>query len=251
MVTDSPHSSAEKTFADSPSPTPARKKAVVVLPSRGRPERLTKALDSVIKNSSPDLDIVVAIDQDEKDFYPRVEGVTYDIGPTPTTIGVNAKLNRLANKYKDSYDYFLWVADDSVILTKKWDKLLIKEISKIRHGISHPYETSQDVRKLPSNGTCFDLSIVRTLGYLAPPSLLHLYIDNFWQLIGTELGTLRYTPKVELDHQHFTNNKSVWDSQYAKTNSQQRYDRERDMYEIYKNHQLKIDLAKLRSTSFD
>ena len=143
MVTDSPHSSAEKTSADSPSPAPARKKAVVVLPSRGRPERLTKALDSVIKNSSPDLDIVVAIDHDEKDFYPRVEGVTYDIGPTPTTIGVNAKLNRLANKYKDSYDYFLWVADDSIILTKKWDKLLIKEISKIRHGISHPHETDR------------------------------------------------------------------------------------------------------------
>jgi len=226
-------------------------KSVVVLPSRSRPENLSRTLESVLEKTASS-DILVAIDEDQQDLYTsRLEGVIYDIGPAPQHIGVNAKLNRLANQLKDEYDYLLWAADDTLIKTNKWDTLLIKAISDIRYGISHPEENTHDQRLLPSNGTCFDLRIVRTLGYLAPPTLKHLYIDNFWKRLGTDLGSIRFVPKVKIDHIHFTKDINLFDPLYAATNSRNRYEQDKQSFDIYLDHQLKHDLAKLRAHAFD
>lgn len=227
-------------------------RSVIVIPTRTRPQRLTKTLESVIQKSGSS-DIVVAIDEDEKELYPRVENIIYDVGPAPEPnhIGVNAKLNRLANQFKDDYDYLLFVADDVIIQSNKWDNTLIKAISDIKYGISHPSESNHDARLLPSNGTCFDLRIVRTLGYLAPPTIKHLYIDNFWKRLGTDLGTLKFVPKVKIDHNHFTKDQSLVDPLYLQTNARVRYEQDRQAFEIYIDHQLKHDVAKIQKATFD
>jgi hypothetical protein len=112
-------------------------------------------------------------------------------------------------------------------------------------GISYPDDLAQSAR-LPSNGTCFDSNIVRTLGYLAPPELLHLYIDNFWKLLGDFMGTLRYCPEVILEHHHYAVRKAPSDDLYAAINSPWMYERERNAFAKYKMTNFESDITKLK-----
>ena len=221
-------------------------KSVILLPSRGRSHRIDECLDSLLEHSTVS-DIIVCLDEDDHESYTKRDGVIYDIGPKPTRIGLNEKLNRMLPKIVDKYDYILWAADDTVAVTHGWDALLIAAIQNVPLGISYPNDLLQQER-LPSNGTCFDIRIPKVLGYLAPPTLFHLYMDNFWKLLGEELGTLRYCQDVILEHNHFVNKKAPVDQTYASINSKEMYAADSQSYEIYKDHGLAADVKKLRES---
>jgi len=221
-------------------------KSVILLPSRGRSHRIDECLDSLLEHSTVS-DIIVCLDEDDHESYTKRNGVIYDIGPAPKRIGLNEKLNRMLPKIVDTYDYILWAADDTVAVTHGWDALLVAAIQNVPLGISYPNDLLQKDR-LPSNGTCFDSKIPKVLGYLAPPTLFHLYMDNFWKLLGEELGTLRYCQDVVLEHNHFTNKKAPVDKTYASINSREMYAADSQSYEIYKNHVLAADVKKLRES---
>jgi len=224
-------------------------KSVILLPSRGRSHRIDECLDSLLEHSTVS-DIVVCLDEDDHESYTKRDGVFYDIGPAPVRIGLNEKLNRMLPKIIDKYDYVLWAADDTVAVTHGWDALLIAAIQNVPLGISYPNDLLQQER-LPSNGTCFDIRIPKVLGYLAPPTLFHLYMDNFWKLLGEELGTLRYCKDVILEHNHFVNKKAPVDKTYASINSKEMYAADSQSYEIYKDHGLAADVKKLQESLND
>jgi len=221
-------------------------KSVILLPSRGRSHRIDECLESLLENTVAS-DIIVCLDEDDANFYNRVDGVEYHIGPKPTRIGLNEKLNRMLPLIVDKYDYIMWAADDTVAKTHGWDARLVAAIQNIPLGISYPNDLLQG-KNLPSNGTCFDSRIPRTLGYLAPPTLFHLYMDNFWRLLGTELGTLVYCEDVILEHNHFVNKKAPLDTTYKQINSQQMYSLDSSAFNDYRDNTLSRDLARLRAS---
>jgi hypothetical protein len=188
----------------------------------------------------------IALDEDDHHKYTKYsgKGIIYDIGPAPKLIGVNEKLNRIANQVKNDYDYIIWAADDTVPMTYAWDEKLVNAIKDVPMGISYPNDTIQKER-FPSNGTCFDIRIPKVLGYIAPPTLFHLYMDNFWKLLGEELGTLRYREDVILEHNHFVNKKAPPDKTYMSINSKEMYTTDSQSFEVYRNHELRTDVSKL------
>lgn len=218
-------------------------RSVVIVPSRGRKDRFNLCMDHLIARTKSS-DIIVALDEDEHEGYTRYENVEYVIGPKPVKLGVNEKLNRVANSVKDKYDYILWIADDTVVQTDGWDDLLVFAIKDIRNGISYPNDLLRR-DALPSNGTCFDANIVRSLGYLAPPALLHLYIDNFWKRLGDTLKTLRYCPNVVVDHQHYTNGKAEKDFIYGEVNAEWMYEHDKAQLALYYANGFSQDLERL------
>jgi hypothetical protein len=76
-------------------------------------------------------------------------------------------------------------------------------------------------------------------------------MDNFWKLLGEELGTLRYCEDVILEHNHYTNKKAPVDKTYASINSREMYVADNQSYEIYKNHGLADDVKKLHESLND
>ena len=221
-------------------------KSVILLPSRGRSHRIDECLESLLENTVAS-DIIVCLDEDDAASYSRVDGVEYHIGPKPTRIGLNEKLNRMLPLIVDKYDYIMWAADDTVAKTPGWDARLVAAIQNIPLGISYPNDLLQG-KNLPSNGTCFDSRIPRALGYLAPPTLFHLYMDNFWRLLGTELGTLVYCEDVILEHNHYVNKKAPLDTTYKQINSQQMYSLDSSAFNDYKDSLLTRDLARLHAS---
>jgi hypothetical protein len=221
-------------------------KSVILLPSRGRSHRIDECLESLLENTVAS-DIIVCLDEDDAHSYSRVDGVEYHIGPKPTRIGLNEKLNRMLPLIVDKYDYIMWAADDTVAKTPGWDARLVAAIENIPLGISYPNDLLQG-KNLPSNGTCFDSRIPRALGYLAPPTLFHLYMDNFWRLLGTELGTLVYCEDTILEHNHYVNKKAPTDNTYKTINSQEMYSLDSSAFNDYKDNLLTRDLARLRAS---
>ena len=73
-------------------------RSVILVPSRTRPKRFVRAVDSLRYHSTVS-DIVACLDEDDHALYPRMQGIKYEIGPKPEQLGVNEKLNRMANNY--------------------------------------------------------------------------------------------------------------------------------------------------------
>lgn len=218
-------------------------RSAIIVPSRGRPSRIDECMKSLLAHTVQS-DIYVALDEDDHHNYKKYLGVKYIIGPKPIKLGVNEKLNRIANQLKNDYDYIMWAADDTVVLTPAWDKLLVDAIKDVPNGISYPDDLLQGER-LPSNGTCFTTNIVRSLGYLAPPTLLHLYIDNYWKRLGETLGSLRYCSDVKLEHHHYVNKKAMVDPIYEAVNAQWMYEHDRTALALYYANDFGKDLQKL------
>jgi hypothetical protein len=212
---------------------------LVILPTRGRPANAARCVDYLLENSSTS-DIVIAIDDDQTDLYPRIEGIMYEVGPR---VYLAKTVNAVAMKYVDQYKTIHFIGDDSVVRTKDWDILLQKPILERGYGISYGDDLLQG-ENLPTTAM-LSTNIIKTLGFMAPPRLKHLYVDNFWLALGNSLQCLDYLPEVIIEHLHFANGKAEKDAGYEEVNSGEMYKRDRQAFLDYLTDDLKADLEKL------
>jgi hypothetical protein len=212
---------------------------LVILPTRGRPENAARCVDYLKENSSIS-DIVIAIDDDQSDLYPRIDDVTYEVNPR---LRMNGTLNLVANKYADKYETIYFLGDDHIARTPGWDELLYAPIKDRGYGLSYGDDKFQ--RQNLATAVMMSTNIIKILGFMAPPKLIHLYMDNFWMSLGQALNCITYVPEVVVEHMHFAAGKSVKDEQYAEVNSQEMYDKDKATLMEYVQTQLKGDLEKL------
>jgi hypothetical protein len=212
---------------------------LVILPSRGRPDKINDALEA-LKDNSRISDFIVAIDDDEADLYPRVEGFIYEVNPR---LRMNGTLNLVANKYADKYETIYFLGDDHHVRTKGWDELLYAPIKARGYGLAYGDDRLQG--KNLATAVMMSTNIIRILGYMAPPKLIHLYMDNFWMNLGQALDCLDYVPQAVIEHMHYLAGKSEQDAQYAEVNSSEMYQKDRETYLQYVKDGLKYDLEHL------
>jgi hypothetical protein len=217
-------------------------KNLLIVPTRSRPHKALEFYDEFVKHSDPNLTtLCFALDEDDADnYYLHLPGVLYEINPR---MGMNGTLNHVATKYCDVYDFISFMGDDHRIRTVNWDREYIEAIWKLRYGIVYGNDLLQG-ENLPTQ-VMIDAEIVRVLGFMAPPALKHLYLDNFWKETGERLGTLRYLPNVIVEHMHYFAGKSPADALYEEVNSSAMYDHDRAVFENYKATEFDKDLAKL------
>jgi hypothetical protein len=204
-------------------------KVLIIVPSRSRPEVSLEFYEEFKKNSVMS-DLMFGLDDDDVE-YPRIPGVLYEVNPRK---GMNGTLNELAVKYADKYDYVGFLGDDHRPRTYGWDELLINAIKDIDNGITYGRDMTQDGQASPiCTFVILDTKIVRKLGYMAPPILKHLYLDNFWRDLGNSMGTLRYNHEVIVEHMHPAFNKGTWDEQYRQVNAPDVFNHDGDAYKEY------------------
>jgi hypothetical protein len=212
---------------------------LVILPSRGRPEKVAEAIE-LLKDNSVISDLCVAIDDDQSDLYPRIDDVIYEVNPR---LRMNGTLNFVATKYADKYETIYFLGDDHQVRTKGWDELLYAPIKARGYGLSYGDDKLQG-EKL-ATAVMMSTNIIKILGFMSPPPLIHLYMDNFWMNLGHALQCIDYVPEVVVEHMHFAAGKAEVDAQYAEVNSKEMYNTDRDSYVKYVQENLKGDLEKL------
>lgn len=137
-----------------------------------------------------------------------------------------------------------FISDSHLPITPDWDTHLTAAISE-RPGVAYGDDLFQG-RALP---TCpvITASVIRCLGYLSPPGIVHLYIDDFWRQLGLDLGHLAYVPGVVVEHLHPAAGKAAWDRQWTANNTSDQYARDHATFQAFLDGQWPADLAALRA----
>jgi hypothetical protein len=221
----------------------SRNTNLIIIPSRNRVENVERVINA-IKETASISDIVIGLDEDNHEIYPRIAGVTYDVNPQ-TEKRMNGTLNLLATKYADRYDSITFMGDDHLPKTKNWDEILYQPIKDKGYGVSYGNDLYQG-ENLPT-AVVMSTHIIRCLGFMSPPEQIHMFLDNFWKAVGSKLDALFYFDDIIIEHLHAYVGKSELDEMYLSVNNPEvaGYDGERYGYYIY--NKFDSDVKKLYS----
>ena len=221
----------------------------VIVPSRGRPQNIADLVEAWDATVTGHTELVVVVDDDDPALadYEVLEvwgqGVVSHL-VTPAWGSMVGALNAAARHYARNFPYVGFMGDDHRPRTHGWEARCVEALLELETGIvSGPdgFRTDQ----LPT-WCAMTSDIVRTLGYMAPPSLHHMYVDNAWQTLGTALGKYRFLPDVLVEHLHPLAGKSAMDAGYARVNSAGVYARDEAAYVAWVRDEMPAAVERLR-----
>jgi hypothetical protein len=225
----------------------------VIVPSRGRPAKV-RELAQVFYETGATASLAIGVDLDDPELggyraaeqdWPNVEfvyGPRLRLGPT---------LNRMAAEAAektDTIDPFFAVAfmgDDHRPRTAHWDKMLVDALHDLGTGIVYGNDLHRGER-LPT-AVAMTSDIIRTLGYMVPPGMIHMYLDNFWLHLGSGIDRIRYLPPRVIEHMHPIAGKADWDERYAEVNDRGVYTHDERVFREYMVNQFETDCASIEA----
>jgi hypothetical protein len=126
--------------------------------------------------------------------------------------------------------------DDHRPRTYGWDRLYLDALRLPRVGIVYGDDLIQGERLPTAPGIRSD--IIAALGWMGPPVLHHLYVDNAWRALADAAGCRLYLPGVVVEHCHPIVGRAAWDDVYDRANSPHRYAADGDAWRAWKSQHL-------------
>ena len=216
---------------------------LVIVPTRGRPENAKRLAESWA-TFAVDADLMFCVDKDDPKLGEYLDVLEESIasvfiGPR---LRLGGTLNLAAAENVDDYDALGFMGDDHLPRTEGWcDQVLAALESLGKVGIVYGNDLLQGER-LPT-AVFMTSSIPKTLGYMVPPGMVHMYLDDFWLTLGRKLGKIIYLPETIIEHIHPGAGKAAWDERYEEVNKELGPDKEK--FEQYCAHQLDKDVEEL------
>jgi hypothetical protein len=195
----------------------------VVVPTRGRPQNAARLINQW-EVTGADSQLIFRVDEDdpELDGY-RALNLTPWGEPVAMVVGESLRmggaLNELGRIVAQAVDVLGFMGDDHLPHGAQWDRIIRRAFSW--SGGEPLVIYGNDLIQGPELPTAvfLDARIVRTLGYVVPPGLIHLFMDNYWKWLGTHLGTITYMPNLIIEHLHPLVGKAPHDERYAAVNA--------------------------------
>lgn len=217
---------------------------IVLVPTRGRVANALRLAEAMTELNRADTRLVLGVDADDPDLdaYRKVAPVTVVEPRGPGMVGA---LNQLVEAHGEATGALGFLGDDHCPRTVGWDTHLVEALYAQRGGIAYGNDLVHGANL--ATAVVMDARIPRTLGYMAPPTLQHLYVDNVWLDWGRGLDQLTYLPHVVIEHLHPLVGKAASDERYVVVNNDAMFERDRLAYEEYKALGLGLDLAHLQA----
>lgn len=218
----------------------------ILVPSRGRPGNLRRLIDAISATATGEVRIYTRVDDDDptRDEYLALAGVHITIGPR---IYYGPSLNQLAPiADRDGCDHLAMFGDDVVPETHGWDRLLIDALDG-RLGVAYGSDglEHKHAPDLPTHYVT-QTEVSRRLGWFAPPTMRHLFLDNVARDLGKGLGNFVYVPEAKIRHLHPWAGLAERDQTYREGGSNKRVRQADELaYRRWARHQLPRDLARL------
>lgn len=228
---------------------------LVIVPSRGRPENVARLMEAWKATVSGDTKLFVITDPDDPraNDYDEVQiGASDDrfgriiLDPGGERLRLGGILNYIGYAYahETPLPVLGFMGDDHLPRTVGWDLAVLGTLQELGSGIVYGNDLLQGER-LPT-AAFMTSDIIRTLGWMVPPGLVHLYIDDAWRELGAAMGRLRYLPDVVIEHLHPAAGKAPRDSRYDEVNSPERDRLDRAAFDAWMRDGLPGNVAKLR-----
>jgi len=214
------------------------KKLLVVCPSRGRPFRIMDMIKRFEDTTNEfHTDLIVLLDADDKTLGQYEEHLptwvkrrVYDRTNDHTL--TTEIINRVFEEF-NSYEYYSVTNDDIHYKTNGWDEALCQRL-KISSGQDDTMveRYGEDLIANINPGTfpitsVIDGDIVRAIGWLQMPSLVHSCGDNIWYWIGRRSDCLYTNNNYHTDHMSAYFGKGEADETFNKCNA---FDNKADYY---------------------
>lgn len=220
------------------------KRIVIIVPTRGRPENAVRLWEAIKRTS--DADAVFRVDRDDPKLDEYVSSsLPLRVGPRKRLVG---SLNELAEEFAypdylddNRYDIIGFLGDDTIPNTYRWDQKIVDNFQP--NMVAYANDGHQ--REGLPTGVFLDINIVQKLGYMVPPTFIHLFADNYWKTLGEALGTLQYFADVDIEHLHPYAGKAIHDETYAEANAGPVWENDERAFNDYVQNQLAADVEKL------
>lgn len=189
-------------------------KLAIAVPTRGRPHNLERLAKAIKETCTTEYEIFVRLDNDDEVEYKQLDNVRYFSGPR---IFFAASVNELAETaLKEGFTHIAILGDDVLPETKGWDEKLINALPKL--GVAYGSDGLEHLHgaDLPTH-VVVPIEMYKRLGWIALPTLRHLFCDNVWRELG-KLTNFVYLPDVKLSHLHRWNKAAPDDKTYREAN---------------------------------
>lgn len=195
---------------------------LVIVPSRGRPANVARLRAAIDSTATDPVDMYVRLDSDDptRGEYAPHPHISYAVGPR---VRLASSWNEAAQAAPDEYEHLAFWGDDVVPRTRGWDRALVGELEKrqgaaIVYGRDGIWDHTVGNRipgqlNLPTH-TIIGRVLIRALGWVALPGLVHYEIDRVWRELGAATGTLVFAPDVLIEHLHPIRNWRLEDATY-------------------------------------
>jgi hypothetical protein len=163
----------------------------VIFASRGRPQSLAEAVESLTHHASDplDLEVIVAVDPDDPATITPSLPYIIELWMAPERYGYNQLhkyLNPLAKRAEG--DWLMWWNDDMRMLTGGWDEI----IRQNRPAVIWPHANHVPHTNI---APAWPRAWSDKLGYASPSS----HMDTYWHYVGDRLGRHDRVP-IEIKH---------------------------------------------------
>jgi hypothetical protein len=206
---------------------------LVIVPSRGRPEAVDAMARAFEETCRANTALMFVVDDDDparQEYFDAAPGSGVSVRADVTTTMVSA-LNYAAIaavKAPDAPYAIGFMGDDHRPRTVGWDTAYLDALRQLGSGIVYGDDLVQGER-LPTQ-CAMTADVVRALGWMAPPTLRHMYVDNFWRDLGVQAGCLRFLRDVVVEHLHPVAGTAEMDAGYERVNAPEVYATDRAAY---------------------
>jgi hypothetical protein len=224
---------------------------LVIIPTRGRPQAVPE-LVAAWDDTGATAHLLFAVDTDDPELaaYKKHAAELKGDGRFRFVFGKRKRLvgtlNQQAVKAAKSYRFLAFMGDDHRPrpAAMPWDAR-IRECLSGGPGIVYGNDLLQGEKMATAVAMTSD--IVQTLGYMCPPSMVHLCVDLCWVDWGRGMGRITYLHDMVIEHLHPAAEKADLDAVYEECNSEQQVSADTAAYYEYRDGGgLEADLAKLR-----
>lgn len=206
-------------------------RAIYLVPSRGRPLNARRLAAHWSTVTTGDTRLQFCLDDDDPElgrYEDQLLDRALDGDRFGFTVGPRLRLGPTLNHHAITaivnYDAVGFMGDDHLPRTPGWDVELTRSLEPRPLGVVY----GNDLVHGPGIPTAALLSsrLIAAVGFMCPPGLVHMYLDNFWKDLGTATGQLWYRHDVVIEHLHPIAGKADWDDGYAEVNALMGPDRE-------------------------
>jgi len=235
-------------------------KIAVLCPTRDRFEMTKQVYQSWLDTHTKLSDFYIAIDNDQEEMYKDfpIDPAFVIVAPKGRK-GMVDTTNFAALDLSGHYTSVMFVGTDHYFRTYGWDFIFYNVLMKDLKGTGFVYGNDLlQGERLPTE-CLISSDIIRTLGYMCPPCMQHLFVDDAWKTLGNSIGRIKYVSNVIIEHMHYSLGKNARDESYQQTDSlyaadKIAYNYWNDMYFdnwyssqplVDKSNRAKTDIAKL------
>jgi hypothetical protein len=221
-------------------------KIALLIPTRNRPNSIKHILEEYKIYGNGYIDFVIGVDEDDEYIgdYVRLANDYNVILYIAQRKRLGPTLNDMSVKYAKKYFALGFIGDDMRPRTEGWDGKIMSSLQQLKTGIVHGDDGHWG--KDLATQVFMTSDIVQTLGYMVPPGMIHMYLDNFWSEFAREINKFVYRGDILIEHLHPAWGKAPKDSLYEETNTNERMNSDRLLYEKYKDEYFDADARRVK-----